>query len=109
MGPKHYALLIVYFFIKIILWFLKGRKNMEQDVKLGSVGDLDLKLSGGKASLMLSAALPAAAASASVGVVIDAGVLVDKLFAAVEAASPPGVAPIEESVKAVVKAAVMAL
>lgn len=78
---------------------------MEQDVKLGTAGDLDIKLVAGKASLTLT--LPAA--ETSVTVATDASALVAKLFAAIEAASPAGAQPIEEGVKAVVLAAVAAL
>lgn len=82
---------------------------MEDKVQLGTVGELDLQLTGGKASLTLTAALPMASASATVSVVVDAGDLVDKLFAAIESKSPAGVVVLEEGVKAVIKAAVMAI
>lgn len=82
---------------------------MEKDVALGSVGSLDLSISGGKASVVLAAAVPQAALSANVSVVMDASALVDKLFAAIEAASPAGAVPIEEGVKNILKAAVAAL
>lgn len=86
---------------------------MEQDIKLGSVGDLDISFAGGKASVKVSvaAALEAAglAVSGDVVVSLDASALVDKLFAAIEKASPAGVVPFEEGAKAALKDAVSKL
>lgn len=82
---------------------------MEKDVKVGDFGDFDLKLSGGKASLVLNAVVPGAALTVGASAVVDAAVLIDKLFAEIEAKSPAGIAPIEETVKMIVKNAVLAL
>lgn len=86
---------------------------MEKDVKIGNVGDLDLSISGGKALVKVSVGAESAAAGlavkAELSASLDAGALVDKLFAAIEAASPAGAVPIEEGVKAIVKAAVLAV
>lgn len=83
---------------------------MEKDVALGSVGSLAISFGGGKATVSLGVSAPANSlgfsASANVSASEDAMALVDKLFAAIEAASPAGAVVIEESVKAVIKAAV---
>lgn len=81
---------------------------MEQDIKLGTVGDIDFKLVGGKAVMTLSAALPVAAAQAGMTVSIDGGVLADKLKAAIEAKYPAS-SPIDEAVFALLKTALSAL
>lgn len=82
---------------------------MEKDVALGSMGSLDLAISGGKASVTVALGVPEAALTVSAVVSMDASALVDKLFAAIEKASPAGAQPIEEGVKAVIKAAVASL
>lgn len=86
---------------------------MEKDIKLGTIGDLDISLSGGKASVTLKAesSVPGMAltAQASMVVTMDAAALADKLFAAIEKASPPGAVPIEEGVKMIVKEALAKL
>lgn len=82
---------------------------MDKDVKLGNLGDLDISIVDGKAILKLSASadIPEAALSAKAEVVVtmDGAALLDKMFAAIEKASPPGAVAIEEGVKAIVKAA----
>lgn len=89
---------------------LEGMKHMEDNIKLGSVGDLDLALSGGKATVKLSATAGVASvgltAEASMSVTMDSAVLVDKLFAAMEKALPAGAIPIEEGIKLMVKEAI---
>ncbi len=86
---------------------------MEKDIKLGSMGDLDLSFAAGKAALKLSAQAVVDAAGfnidASVMASMDSAVLIDKLFAAIEKASPPGIVLIEESVKQIIKEAVAKL
>jgi hypothetical protein len=86
---------------------------MEKDIALGSVGGLKLSFGGGKAMVSLSASESvlgggvAVAGSASASV--DASILVDMLFAAIEAKSPAGAVAIEEAVKLIVKNAVLAI
>ena len=82
---------------------------MEKDIKLGNIGDLDLSFSGGKAKVEVSVNVEAAALSVGATVSMDAGQLIDKMFSAIEKASPAGAQPIEESVKLIIKAAVAAL
>ncbi|MES2355621.1 MAG: hypothetical protein V4568_14725 [Pseudomonadota bacterium] len=82
---------------------------MEKDVELGSVGKLALSFSGGKALLSVTAGYSPAGASVSAQVSEDASVLIDLLFSAIEKASPAGAVPIEETVKALVKASVAAV
>ncbi len=81
---------------------------MEKDIQLGSVGDLELKLSGGKATLTVKAAVPGAALTAGLVIEMDASVLVDKLFDAIETALPAG-KPVEEAIKMAVKAALSSI
>ncbi len=87
---------------------------MEQDIKLGNVGDLDLSFSGGKATVKLTAGTEALAADgisvkSESSLSMDSSILVDKLFAAIEKASPPGVVALEDGVKIIIKAAITAL
>lgn len=86
---------------------------MEKDVALGHVGGLKLALSGGKATLEISAKEAvlegAVTAQASASIVVGADVLLDMLWAEIEAKSPAGIKPIEETVKMIVKQAVMGL
>lgn len=86
---------------------------MEKDLALGTVGGLKLSLGGGKAVVELSAQESvldgAIVAKASASVVVGADVLVELLFKEIEAKSPAGIVPIEETVKAIIKQAVMAL
>lgn len=90
------------------LIFKKRKEKMEKDIKLGDAGDLDISLSGGKATLQVSVAAPGAALTASASIVVDAGVLVDKLEAAVVKAFPAG-APIESAVFEVLKKALLSV
>lgn len=89
---------------------IRRMNEMENDVKLGELGDLDLKLENGKASVTLkvSKEIPGAAlkSKAEVSIEMDASALLDKLFAAIEAKSPAGAVVIEEGVKMILKAAV---
>lgn len=87
--------------------FTRGKK-MDNKVALGSVGELDLSISGGKASIVVSTLPGNVPASASLSVVIDAGALIDLLKAAIEKKFPAST-PIDEAVFAVLKAAVMAV
>lgn len=86
---------------------------MEKDIALGSVAELKLVLEKGKAVVSIGAnksALDGAVSfESATSVSADAGAFVDMLFAAIEKASPAGVAPLEETVKALVKSAVMAI
>lgn len=82
---------------------------MEKDVALGSVGSLKFEFSGGKASMTGSVSYGPTGTQLNLSLVEDATALVDLLFAAIEKASPPGAIPIEESVKALVKAAVASI
>lgn len=81
---------------------------MESEVKLGDVGDVDFTFASGKVKVELKVELPGGGASAGAFAQIDAGVLADKLFAAIEAKSPAGVVAIEEAVKSIVKSAIVA-
>lgn len=78
------------------------------DVKLGSVGDLVLAFSAGKASLSVSLAVPQAALTGSVSLSMDAGALVDALEAAV-AKAVPATAAFDPAIFGVLKAAVLAI
>lgn len=80
---------------------------MEKDIALGAYLDLELAIHSGVASLGLKTTT-AGPISANLAVSLDAEALVDKLFAAIEAALPAGAVPIEESVKLLVKNAVKA-
>lgn len=86
---------------------------MEKDIALGNVGKLSLTFSSGKASVGVTASESVGNGAASVNVgataVVDAGELVDLVFAAIEKASPAGAQPIEEIVKTQVKNAVLAI
>lgn len=82
---------------------------MEKDVKVGSVGELQISFAGGKAKVEFEGQLGSAGPQVGANVSEDAGQLVDKLFAAIEKASPPGAQPIEEAVKVIVKNAVLAI
>lgn len=82
---------------------------VEKEVALGSVGALDLSFAHGKAQLAVKVDIPQAALGASLAVSIDSLVLIDKLFEAIESASPDGAKLIEEQVKVVLKAVVAGL
>lgn len=92
---------------------LKGKTQMEKDIKLAQNVDLDLKIAGGVASVSLVASyeVPGVGlkASSANSVELSAAALIDKIFAAIEAKSPPGVVALEEGVKLIVKNAAMAL
>lgn len=80
---------------------------VEKDVDVGSVGKLSLSFSGGKASLVGSAALPG---GLSIGVTVtdDAGALIDQLEQIV-AKAVPSTAAIDPAIFAVIKQAVCSL
>lgn len=86
---------------------------MDQDVKLGEVGDIKIELAGGKAVISIEVKKGllegGIALQAGASAIIESSALVDLLFAAIEAKSPAGIVPIEETVKAIVKNAVMAI
>lgn len=83
---------------------------MEKDIKLGALGDLDVKLEAGVLSISVVAAVPGdLGVSAGAQIKCDSQVLLDKIFAAIEAKASPGVAVIEESVKGLIKKAAAAL
>lgn len=86
---------------------------MEKDIKLGDVGAVSLVISGGKASISIQAQESAVGGAvqlqAQASAVVGADVLVGMLFDEIEKKSPAGVVPIEESVKAIVLAAVKAI
>lgn len=88
-------------------------KMDEKTVALGQAGSLKFDIEGGKAVVSVGVAGALAegslAVEAKVSATVDAAHLVDLLFAAVEAKSPPGFVAIEETVKEIVKKAVMAL
>lgn len=89
----------------LLIGLLKGDKTMESDVKLGNVGDLDLKFENGQASLTLNAKVPSfPGAEAGVVIKVDAVALVDLIAKAVDKALPntPLDNMIFESLKAVV-------
>lgn len=84
-----------------------------KDIKLGSVGDLKIELTSGKAKLTITAGASALGGSAKVkadvSAEVDSSVLLDLLFAEIEAKSPAGVKALEELVKMGIKAAVAAI
>ncbi len=81
---------------------------MEKDIKLGEFGDLDIKLDKGKITIAAQGAVTGAALSIQAGVVMDVGVLVDKLEALVEEKYPLGM-PIEKAVFAVLKSGLLSV
>lgn len=78
---------------------------MEKDIQLGSVGDLDLSLVGGKVKVAVSVKIDGAATEAGASVVVDGAVLIDKLKALVESKSPAALQGIEEGAFDMLKAA----
>lgn len=91
-------------------YFRKGKTMTPQDdIKLGTVGDLVLGFSAGKASVTAKAAIDNNAVQISASVQVDSSVFIDQLFAAIEKASPPGTVAIEESVKSIIKSAIAAI
>jgi hypothetical protein len=76
--------------------------TMEKDIALGTAGDLDILFSGGKLTFVVKAATPGAEVSAGMNIVVDGGLLIDKLKAAVEAKFPAS-APIDELVFGILK------
>lgn len=82
---------------------------MEKDVKLGSVGDVDVKLEGGVASAQVSASEADGALKEGVVVSGDLGALVDKIKAYVESKSPAALQPAEELAFGLVKSLVVGL
>lgn len=88
---------------------LRGRKSMEKQIVQGEVGGVKLTINQGKVRLEGSAAVGSVGASAGGFVEEDTGVLLDKLFAEIEAKSPPGATVIEEGVKQLLKNAAMAI
>lgn len=86
---------------------------MEKDVAIGKVAGVHLDIEKGKAEITLSASETmldgAVKLKASMTGEIGADQLADMLFAIIEKKSPPGVVMIEETVKMIVKNAIMAL
>lgn len=86
---------------------------MEKDIAIGSVGGLKISLGGGKAVVSIGVEKSildgASVTKVEASEMVDASVLVDLLFKAIEANSPPGAVLIEESVKEIVKKAVAAI
>lgn len=83
---------------------------MEKELVQGSLGDIKVTLSGGKAKLEAQGALPGGVGvTAGAFLECDASALLDKIFAEIEAKSPAGAVPLEEAVKLVIKQAVAAL
>lgn len=87
---------------------------MEKDVQLGQAGAVKLSLEKGKAVIEIGVAAPAVlggavTAQASASASVDSLVLLDMLFAAIEAKSPAGAAAIEEGVKLILKQAVSSI
>lgn len=81
---------------------------MEKDVKIGSVGDLKLNFSGGKAIISASASMDGGAVMVGANVTVDAAMLIDQLEKIVEKAVPAS-APIDPAIFAVIKSAVLSL
>ena len=81
---------------------------MQDDIKLGSLGDLVLSFSGGKASLTAKASVDGSAVAIEASVVCDAGVLIDQLEAIV-AKALPSTAAFDPAVFAVIKSAVVGI
>lgn len=86
---------------------------MQEQIQLGDVGALKFSIEGGKAKIEIIAQEKvlndAIVVQGGASAVVDAGVLVDLIFAEIEKKSPPGLIPIEETVKAIVKQAVLAI
>lgn len=81
---------------------------MQDDIQLGSFGDLKIELAGGKFMISAGAHLANFPVGMSLSLNADAASLLSALFAAIEKASPAGAVPIEEGVKAIVMSAVNA-
>lgn len=98
------------FLAELLLRSNQGEIKMEKDVQVGSAGQVQLTLSGGKATVAInlkeSVAGGAVQGEASISASIDASVLLDQLFAEIEKKSPAGAAPFEEAVKSALKDAV---
>lgn len=98
---------------ELIFWVFKrlfmGNKTMEKELVQGSKGDVKLTISAGKIRIEASGKLESAGGSAGAFIEEDAGALLDKIFAAIEAKSPAGAVPIEEGVKTMLKEKLLAL
>ena len=81
---------------------------MEQDVKIGTIGDLDVKLEKGLLSVTAKGVFEGAALHVAAGITMDVGLLIDKLEALVLDKYPTG-APIEAAVFAVLKSGLMSV
>lgn len=88
---------------------LGKRKIMDTELVQGPAGDIKLTISGGKIRLEGAGNLSSVGGSAGAFIQEDGNVLLDKLFAEIEAKSPAGAVPIEETVKALLKSAVASI
>ena len=75
---------------------------MEKDIKLGDLGELDLKIDKGVITFTAKGDVSSASLKMAASLEMDVGLLVDKLEALVEAKYPVG-APIEKAVFAILK------
>lgn len=83
---------------------------VDKEIKLGSIGKVELDFSHGKAHISISAVAPGdLGVEGGSFVKCDAEKLIVALFAAIEAKSPPGAVMIEEVVKNLVITAVKAI
>lgn len=86
---------------------------MEKDIALGSVAEFKLNLEKGKVVISLGASksvLDDVVSFESLNTAkMDGAAFLDLLFKEIEAKSPAGVVPIEETVKSLLKSAVMAI
>lgn len=79
---------------------------MDENISLGSFGNVDISFVQGIAKVNLTVA---SSNIVQASISCDAGALIDALFAAIEAKSSSGAVVVEKSVQAVIKQAVLAL
>jgi hypothetical protein len=91
-----------------IYYLFKRRFKMQEDIKLGSFGDLVIGFSGGKVSLTATANVDGKAIAIGATVTADAGVFIDQLEAIVAKAIPAS-APFDPAIFAVIKTAVLSI
>lgn len=82
--------------------------TQEKKIPLGSVGEVDIKIEQGIATVsvgvkVLTDEQGVAGAEAGAFAKVSTDILLDKIFAAIEAKSGPGIIPIEEGVKNILK------
>lgn len=106
--------------LSILKLFRGDRKNMEQEqksaaqpdkeIQLGSVGELELDFTHGKARIALSAKVPGdVGVSGGAFIECDSEQLINKLFEALQKKLPDSVDPIADTVKLLLVNAVKAI